>query len=244
MSTATPKPKSKLYVQTKSFFQFVRSTRPLAKRYCPVCEYRGWFTAYGKPTRIDARCPNCRSLERHRLLWSWYKSKKITFDQPILHFAAQSGGEKVFQKQWRKEYQNYKTADLFKNADVVVNIEQIDLPDESVGTVICNHVLEHVNDKKAIAEVHRILKPDGLFIVSVPLIEGWSSTCENEDIVTKDEKVLHFGQGDHLRFYGRDFRDRLQSGGFNNISEITAEGAAVIEMGLSRGEKIFICRKK
>ena len=43
-------------------------------RYCPVCESRiRAFLPYGVNPRPEARCPVCGSLERHRLLWLYFK---------------------------------------------------------------------------------------------------------------------------------------------------------------------------
>jgi ubiquinone/menaquinone biosynthesis C-methylase UbiE len=123
-----------------------------------------------------------------------------------------------------------------------LNIEKIDLPDQSQGTVICNHVLEHVDDKKALQELFRVLDSDGVLILSVPIIEGWETTYENSEISLPENRELYFGQNDHVRFYGRDFRDRLSEAGFDFL-EVTAEGDDVIKYGLWRGEKFFICKK-
>jgi len=90
----------------------------------------------------------------------------------------------------------------------------IDLPDECVDLVLCLHVLEHVDDdRRAMAEVHRILRPSGHFIVMVPIEEGWEVTYENPKVVSPRQRLLHFGQEDHVRFYGRDIRNRLTAAG-------------------------------
>jgi ubiquinone/menaquinone biosynthesis C-methylase UbiE len=70
---------------------------------------------------------------------------------------------------FRRLYSKYATADLNSEADLTLNIEHIDLPSGSVNTVICNHVLEHVSDRKALAEIYRVLSSKGLLIASVPM---------------------------------------------------------------------------
>ena len=198
------------------------------------------------PLRVDSLCPRCKSRERHRLLYLGFKRGQIfdltlNSDIQILHFAPESSLERNF----RIRFQNYRTSTLSGNgADVALNIENIALPDNSVDCVIANHVLEHVNDERACAEVFRILANGGIFVVSVPLIEGWDKTYENPQMLnTPENRRLHFGEHDHVRYYGRDFRGRVNTAGFNLKREITAEAQDSIEFGLTRGEKVFVFQK-
>ena len=217
----------------------LNAIRPLRERTCPICGYHGYFGNFGRPPRIDAQCPECGALERHRLFWLWFKGDKSKLDDPILHFAP----ETILVNKFRKLYSKYWTADLFAKADLKLNIEGIDLEKGSVNTVICNHVLEHVSDKKALDEIYRVLSDKGRLVCSSPIIEGWEHTYEDESVTKASERRVHFGQHDHLRYYGRDFRDKLRAAGFINIEEVTAEGRDIIDYGLLRGEKVFICTK-
>ncbi len=219
------------------------NTRPIAQRKCPVCGFQGWFRFFGKPPRLDAQCPECESLERHRLFYLETKKGLVgdggQLQEPIIHFAP----EIVLSKLFRKKFNDYKTADFFASADLKLNLEKINLENSTIGTVIANHVLEHVNDEMALGEVYRILKPGGLLITSTIIIEAWEQTYENKDIVTEKDREVHFGQRDHLRYYGRDFKDRVMKAGFKLKHEIISEGQDVIDFGLIRGEKIFVFEK-
>jgi len=86
------------------------------------------------------------------------------------------GGGKRFQK-WLAPYKplfnesDYKTFDYDAStgADIVGDIHDIPLSDDSFDSVICSSVLEHVKDpRKAVKEIHRILKPGGAVFVMVP----------------------------------------------------------------------------
>ncbi|MFH1170783.1 MAG: class I SAM-dependent methyltransferase [Candidatus Vogelbacteria bacterium] len=88
------------------------------------------------------------------------------------------GGGDRFQK-WLGEYQNlfkdcdYKTMDYDNNlgADVIGDIHNIPMRNESVDAIICSSVLEHVeNPIQAVTEMKRILKPGGKIFVYVPSI--------------------------------------------------------------------------
>lgn len=56
-----------------------------------------------------------------------------------------------------------KYAQLLRSAD-----ESIPLPDASIDLILAADVLEHVNDKRALAEMYRTLKPGGFLVVTVP----------------------------------------------------------------------------
>jgi len=102
------------------------------------------------------------------------KMKSISKEKIILDL----GGGKRFQK-WLKEYEGlfddtqYKTMDLDEstNPDVVGDIHNIPLRDESVDAIICSSVLEHVNDPiRAVQEMCRILRKNGKALIFVPSI--------------------------------------------------------------------------
>ena len=217
--------------------------KPIAKRECNICSFRGYFDGFGRPFRPDARCPSCLSLERHRLLMLAISRGEIknfeNGNSRVLHFAP----EKILESYFRDKFNDYTTADLYADADIVLNLEDIRVEDEQYDIIIANHVLEHVDDRKAASELSRILKKGGVLVCEVPIIEGWNTTYENDGIKTEDERWLHFGQGDHIRFYGADFRKRICASGFKLIKEVTSEGSDVIQYGLLRGEKVFVFEK-
>lgn len=65
--------------------------------------------------------------------------------------------------------QEYVGADMREGlgVDMVLNLHSVGLPSGTAGTVLCMETLEHVeHPRRAVAEIHRILKPDGVAIVS------------------------------------------------------------------------------
>ena len=51
--------------------------------------------------------------------------------------------------------------------DVILDLHDIDLPSNSVGTIVCVDTLEHVEyPRRALEEIHRVLVPGGLTIIS------------------------------------------------------------------------------
>lgn len=70
----------------------------------------------------------------------------------------------------------FKNLDIFDGPeiDIVAKAECIPLPDNSIDMVITQEVLEHVeNPIKAIAEISRVLKPNGILFCQLPFIIGY-----------------------------------------------------------------------
>lgn len=227
---------SKLYYAASIFKNVITGC---GQKKCPCCGYEGAFDTTGNPPRYGALCPRCGSYERHRLLalsdnrYNFYTGKKV------LHFAP----EAVLERLITGKAKSYVTADLLEGrADRVINIEKIDDADNTWDVIVCSHVLEHVDDLKALSEMRRVLRDDGILIVMAPIIEGWQCTYENRNIQTGLSREEHFGQDDHVRYYGSDIRERISSQGFS-IEEDTAYGEDAVTYGLLRGEKVFVCRK-
>ena len=190
--------------------------------YCPVCEKSfSKFLPYGAVKRRDnILCPNCLSLERHRLLWLFLKEKTGFFSSKlkVMHMAP----EQPFLKKFRNlKNLDYTTGDLLSPlADVKFNIENIPYPENTFDVFICNHVLEHVeNDKKAMQEIFRVLQTGGFAILQVPIDITRKETYEDKSITSPAEREKHFWQRDHLRLYGLDYADKLRSVGFS-VTEI------------------------
>ena len=221
--------------------RFARLGAGIAPRLCPLCDYYGNFAPFGVPPRFDARCPSCGSLERHRLIWLTILRRDIIGPgHSFLHFAA----EPLLRRKLQPMVARYASAELRTDApaDLVLNIEAIDLPDASYDRIMCNHVLEHVDDRLALAELYRVLRSGGVVFLTAPIVEGWAHSYENPDITDGTGRLLHFGQRDHIRIFGKDLRDRIRAAGFG-LDEATATEPDVHRYGLMRGETVFIATK-
>lgn len=100
-------------------------------------------------------------------------------------------------------------------AKVKMDIHQIPFPDHSFDVVLCNHVLEHVEDDiKAMTEIWRVLRPGGWSLMQVPFFSPVPDvTFEDHTISDAKEREKVFGQSDHVRKFGRDYTDRISRSG-------------------------------
>lgn len=209
-------------------------------RTCPLCGYHGDFLAAGNPPRYDVRCPSCDSLERHRLLaLRLLETGILQTHHSLLHFAP----EPLISRQLRGIIPEYTTTDIRPDGvDMVLDIENLDVPDAAFDAILCVHVLEHVDDRRALGELYRVLRPSGVLYCMIPIVEGWEQTYENPQVGSPAERELHFGQSNHVRYFGRDFRDRVRAAGFT-LEELTCSGEEAVAHSLARGERVFVCRK-
>lgn len=203
-------------------------------RECPICGYVGMFSPVKHKPEIW--CPGCDSRPRHRLLKLWMdREMKLSPGARVVHFAA----EPWVRAEMEARGAHYQTADLNDLFELQLDITAMDLPDSSVDMLMANHVLEHVDDEAAFAEIYRVLAPGGQAVITVPMIEGFDESYEDPSLTTPEARALHYGDADHLRWYGRDIRSRFAAPGFT-VSEFTALEPEAARHALHRGEKVFI----
>jgi SAM-dependent methyltransferase len=195
--------------------------------------------------RDQARCPRCGSWERHRLLWSYLKERTTLLSDrlQVLHVAPEFViGRSLASLPNIK----YVSVDLESPlAMVQMDVTRLAFPDESFDFVLCSHVLEHVpDDQRALRELHRVLKRSGWAILQVPIKR--EHTFEDLSVVSPEDRLRLFGQRDHVRIYGRDFKDRISTAGFSVSverykEELGPEGMR--RLGLLAEDDIYLCNK-
>ena len=216
--------------------------------FCPICNgHFRKFRDYGEIPRANEQCARCLSAKRHRLLWLYLKNKTNFFDEQlkVLHMAPEHCFYKRFSNQKNLDY---LSADIQSPlAMVKMNIMDIPYKDNLFDVILCNHVLEHIpNDEKAMAELCRVLKPGGWAILQVPIDMNRQTTFEDPTIKSREDRRRFFGQSDHVRLYGLDYKDRLEQAGFKvkvdgYVRELGSE--TIKKYGLMETENIYFCTK-
>lgn len=95
-------------------------------------------------------------------------------------------------------------------------------------------------------ELARVLKPTGWAILQVPLETSRERTYEDFNIVAPQDRLRHFGQEDHVRVYGQDYRQRLEEAGFFVTIDPYVRRLGVEQIrryGLPPEEDIYLCGK-
>jgi SAM-dependent methyltransferase len=201
--------------------------------------------------RRKKECPICQAAERDRLVYLYVKDYLHLFNNQekinILHIAPEDCLYPVFQK--KIKHQNYICGDKFEEGYSYpkhvkyMDITAIDHENNFFDLIICNHVLEHIpDDRKAMKELFRILKPGGKAILQVPLSNTLTATLEDFSIIAPDERERIFGQKNHCRIYGQDYGKRLEEVGFR-FCPVQISLAEYNKYGLDEREKILLAMK-
>lgn len=216
---------------------------------CPCCgQGTRAFVAGGGSWRRRERgyCPRCNAKARHRRIWLFLERHTDLGrgHLDLLHVAPHySLGRRLA----RASGIEYTAIDLEPHPFVTETADLTNLPHRSdrFDAAICVHVLEHIeDDKAAIAELFRVLRPGGWAVISFPMRIG-NPTFEDPAIVGARARAEAFGETTHVRIYGDDAVQRLEAVGF----EVTVDLASEIDpdeglrYGLLDDENILMCRK-
>jgi len=166
---------------------------------CNICGNRFFGPGPGGRRSFDGksmpRCTRCQSLERHRALRSFWLGlpKDFLATKDVLQFST----DRSVDKKWFKDFE----VSIY-GGENSIDVQDIKRPDHSYDIINCVHVLEHIpDDRKALREMLRVVKPDGFIVLAVPSPLQLERT---NDWGYPDEK-----QHGHFRIYGQDITNML-----------------------------------
>jgi SAM-dependent methyltransferase len=210
---------------------------PLGNSRCDICDHRvgrflpfegGWRAAPRLLAELDCigsdldhfACPRCGSHDRERHLFLYMSRSGLLQElrgKVVVHFAPERHLADIIA---RAAPARHIKCDLFPNGPDVRREDLLDMSFESdsVDLFIANHVMEHVNDdRQAVSEISRVLKVGGRAILQTPFSPVLVRTWEDAGINAPEARLQAYGQADHVRHYGRDFVDRIESFGLASL---------------------------
>ena len=163
-------------------------------------------------------CLYCSANDRERHLFMYFDKIKLWEKIPnsqILHFAPEGNLSKKIKS---LNPLKYIKADFYPSQEDIEKIDATDITfnNETFDLLICNHVLEHIpNYLKAMSEIYRVLKPNGIAILQTPYSTLLSHNFEEKNINTDEQRLFFYGQNDHCRtFSEKHFFEDLKKVGF------------------------------
>lgn len=204
---------------------------------------------------VDAYlCPHCDASDRDRL-YALYLQEYVLHRGPeplrLLDFAPS-----LPLKKWLTTYATrtgldlvYRSADLFaEEVDDTVDLMDMHAYREGQFEVfLCSHVLEHVvDDRKALREIFRVLKPGGVAVLLVPIVLGLKAIDEDPTVTDPSERWRRFGQDDHVRLYSKaGFMERVREAGFqlSNLGVKHFGRKAFLRHGITTQSVLYVAVK-
>ena len=92
----------------------------------------------------------------------------------------------------------------------------------------------------------RVLRPKGFAILQAPISKNAKENFEDFSIILPEERKKYFGQKDHVRIYGKDYKKRLESVGFKLDLYNIKKDLSIKEIkkfGSNEEEILYVCRK-
>jgi len=198
---------------------------------------------------VNFACPYCHCHDRERHLWMYFDKLEIwpkLSGASVIHFAPE---QNLAAKIHSCGPRIYVKGDLFPSSPEFekIDVTRIQYPQDHFDFVICNHVLEHVpDDRQALSELFRILKPGGSAILQTPYSSVLTNSFSDPSIDTDELRYLCYGQEDHVRIYGRDLFARIEQVGFV-LQPVTHQGCLsdvdAAYFGVNPIENLILARK-
>lgn len=179
-------------------------------------------------------------------MWEFFHRYTTLFDGStslrMLHVAPGPFSEALIEE----ESIDYLSGDVDEEkAMEKVDVTDIQYPDGSFDVIYASHVLEHVpEDERAMHELCRVLHPEGWAVLQVPITA--EETFEDPSVTDPEERERLFGQWNHVRRYGPDYKDRLEEAGFKVTKYPAPEVVGqenVKRMGVMEDEDVYFCEK-
>lgn len=218
---------------------------------CPTCGKGAMaFLPAGSPPRPHSLCIYCGSRERTRMMALALSKRGLPKSgQRILHVAPDKSLRERLQGAPGVTYvagDKMEPGYSYPPGTIYLDITEIKFPDDHFDVIICSHVLEHVpDDRKAMRELLRVLKPGGTAILQVPMSRE-ATTDEDPGLTDREERIRRFGQFDHVRLYGKDYFDRLRQEGFKVTVQMPIEWLTrmeIFEYGVKYEEELVVGTK-
>lgn len=222
LSTTSFSPAKRLALLAAGVMEAARCQALLKRRAKVECNLCGWqgrsfinfYTGYGH-VYPKAVCPSCYSHPRHRsYAFSLEKLLNSNGKKKVLHFSPERMITEIICSYADIDY---LSVDIdHTKAMRKEDITALSFPSNSFDYIVCVHVFEHISDdRKAMDEVYRVLKPGGVALLDVPIDHNREETYEDWSITSPEERTKAFWQWDHVRLYGRDYPQKLRAVGFS-----------------------------
>jgi SAM-dependent methyltransferase len=205
------------------------------------------------PGEAGLRCVRCLSTFRHRAIGAVLARLGLPREAAVYELSSRG----ALCRHLRRSFQHVTVSELFddvppgafRDGVQCQDVQRLTHADGAFDLVTSTEVFEHVpDDRRAFAEMHRVLRPGGALVFTVPLMD---QTATLERARVENGRVVHLvdpeyhgdrlrGRGAVLAFrtYGLDILERLARAGFEPRLERVEDRSHGIRAG-----KVVVGRK-
>jgi hypothetical protein len=193
---------------------------------CNICGWHGgeFIGAYHSES---AACPMCGSVARDRFVYHCLTTRQppARNGAPPLRLLETSPRLGADYRDVMAERFDYLCSDFdlkAHRAEIQIDLQAIDLPDDHLDVLVTAHVLEHVPDyQAALAEIFRVVRPGGVLYLNIPVVAATTSV-PTEPEYHADHTLVHW-------HFGFDIVDELRAVGFEASTLVPQELCRRIE---------------
>lgn len=224
--------------------------------YCACCRHLTTFRAHQEWLRDHYVCGVCGSIPRQRHLQAVLDDQFPGWEALQIHESSPSNDYISRFAQHYTSSQYLPEVALGAEVDGIrcESVEELTFADGTFDLVVTQDVLEHVfHPERAVAEIHRVLRPGGAHVFTTPKFRGLDETKQRARLAS-DGTVEHLRPaqyhgspvGDHRALvtyeYGQDFEDLLSrwTGGTSVTTVNTVDRSRGID---AMHNEVYVIRK-
>ena len=166
--------------------------------FCPICDRRARFVAEDPWLRDHFRCIRCASIPRERALMAAIRTFRPNWRELTIHES--SPGYRGVSPMLRRRAPGYSLSYFAETKPLGTiipglgarneNIEAMTFPADSFDVFITQDVFEHLFDpESAIREISRVLRPHGILLMTVPLVNREQPSCRRAE--RRSDQIIH-----------------------------------------------------
>jgi SAM-dependent methyltransferase len=162
----------------------------------------------------------------------------------LLHIAPEPEVARRLRRIAARNGMTYRGGGITGLGDAHIDILNLSFAEGSIPFIYCCHVMMMLeDDRRAMREVHRVLRPGGTALLQVP---AYGTGATTEEHVTRETRLRAFNDPDIWRRYtDADYVHRLHAAGFD-VEHIRAVDLPpeIVRKYQLKAEVLHVCRKR
>ena len=219
----------------------------------PTCNLCGFPVLRLHPGPAGRRCVRCLSTFRHRAVGRVLRRLQLPPGTHVYELSSRG----ALCRHLHRTFSHVTVSELFDDVEAgrfrdgvqCQDVQRLTYGDATFDLVTSTEVFEHVpDDRRAFSEVHRVLRPGGALVFTVPLMDApttlerarldWGTVVHLTEPEYHGDRLRGRGRVLAFRTYGLDILERLRAAGFEaRLERIDDDAHGITDAKVVVGEK-------